>query len=74
MAPRADSFFGVEGSGAVHWFTLAAGAVHETAIDGLMASPERIAYSPSGTSAALYANGKAQIVTGLPASPVLGRA
>lgn len=72
VAPRGDSFFGVDASGAAHWFALTAGTAHETAIDGLMASPERVAYSPSGTSAALYANGKAQIVTGLPNAPALG--
>jgi len=72
VAPRGDSFFGVDGGGAVHWFALSAGTAHETAIDGLMTSPERVAYSPSGTSAALYASGKAQIVSGLPNAPVLG--
>ena len=69
IAPGQDSFFGITSDGAAHWFTISSGGFHEVAIDGLTASPERIVFSPSGTSAALYANGNAQIVTGLPSSP-----
>ncbi len=71
VAPRQDSFFGVATDGSTHWFTITAGAVSEKAIDGLIGSPERIVFSPSGTAAALYANGQAQIVSGLPGSPAL---
>jgi DNA-binding beta-propeller fold protein YncE len=69
VAPRQDSFFGVAADGSTHWFAIAAGAVTESAIQGVMQSPERVVFSPSGTAAALYANGQAQIVTGLPKSP-----
>jgi hypothetical protein len=71
VAPRQDSFFGVAADGSTHFFAIAAGAVSEQAIDGLIASPERIVFSPSGTAAALYANSQAQIVTGLPGAPAL---
>jgi hypothetical protein len=69
VAPRQDSFFGVAADGSTHWFAIAAGAVTESAIAGVMQSPERVVFSPSGTAAALYANGQAQIVTGLRGSP-----
>jgi hypothetical protein len=71
VAPRQDSFFGVASDGSTHWFSIAAGALHETAIDGLTAAPDRVVFSPSGTAAALYANGQAQIVKGLPGAPAL---
>ncbi len=70
VAPGQDSFFGIASDGSTHWFAIAAGAVKESAINGVMQSPERVVFSPSGTAAALYANGQAQIVTGLHASPV----
>jgi hypothetical protein len=41
------------------------------ACEGLTASPERIAYSPSGTAAALYAKGRIQLISGLPDAPVI---
>jgi hypothetical protein len=71
VAPRQDSFFGVAADGSTHWFVIVAGAVSENAIDGEVASPERIVFSPSGSAAALYTNGAAQIVTGLPGAPVV---
>ncbi len=69
VAPRQDSFFGVAADGSTHWFAIAAGALTETAIAGVMQSPERVVFSPTGTAAALFANGQAQIVTGLRGSP-----
>lgn len=71
VAPRQDSFFGIASDGSVHWFAIAQGAFAERAISGLMTAPESVVFSPSGTAAALYGNGQAQIVTGLPASPAV---
>jgi hypothetical protein len=76
VAPRQDSAFGVAAPGAAnaaatHYFTLNSSTLTEVAIDGLMAQPERIVYSPSGTAAVLYSNGQAQLVSGLPGSPSL---
>src|SRR5215469_1203382 len=72
VAPQQDSFFGIASDGSTHWFTIAAGAVTEKGIDGVMQAPERVVFSPSGTAAALYANGQAQIVTGLHGTPAAG--
>jgi len=78
VAPRQDSVFGIAAAGSnnesnnvvsTHYFTLNSGALTEVAITGLMAQPERIAYSPSGTAAVLFSNGQAQMVAGLPGSP-----
>jgi hypothetical protein len=69
VSPRLDSFVGVDTDGAAHWFTIGSGAFNEKSISGLTAAPERVVFSPSGSTAALYAKGQAQIVTGLPASP-----
>jgi hypothetical protein len=71
VSPRQDSFVGVTADGAPHYFTIAGGVFHESPVDGLMASPETIAFSPGGAAAALYGNGQAQILTGLPGSPVI---
>jgi hypothetical protein len=72
VAPQLDSFFGIASDGSTHWFTIAAGAVTEKGISGAMQAPQRVVFSPSGTAAALYANGQAQIITGLRGSPAAG--
>jgi hypothetical protein len=72
VAPQQDSFFGIASDGSTHWFTIAAGAITEKGINGVMQAPERVVFSPSGSAAALYSNGQAQIVTGLHGSPVAG--
>jgi hypothetical protein len=72
VAPQQDSFFGIASDGSTHWFAIAAGAVTEKSIPGAMQTPERVVFSPSGTAAALYSNGQAQIITGLRGSPVVG--
>jgi hypothetical protein len=71
VAPRQDSVFAVAADGSTHYFTLSAATLHEVAVEVLPAQPERVAFSPSGTSAVLYSNGRAQIVTGLPGAPSL---
>jgi hypothetical protein len=74
VAPRQDSVLAVAADGSAHYFTLISGALSEVAISGLTTQPERVAFSPSGTAAVLYANGRAQMVTGLPGSPSLAGA
>jgi len=71
VAPRLDSVFGVAADGSTHYFTLSSATLSEASIEGLMAQPERIAFSPSGTAAVLYSSGQAQMVVGLPGSPSL---
>ena len=71
VAPRQDSVLGIAADGSTHYFTLSSATLTEVSIEGLIAQPQRIAFSPSGTAAALYANGQAQIVTGLPGAPSL---
>jgi DNA-binding beta-propeller fold protein YncE len=71
VAPRLDSFFGIAADGSTHWFAIISGAVTEKTVAGTLGAPERVVFSPSGTAAALYANGQAQIVTGLPSSPTV---
>jgi hypothetical protein len=68
-SPRLDSFVGVDADGASHLFTISSGAFSEKSVTGLTSAPERVVFSPSGTAAALFAKGQAQIVTGLPGSP-----
>jgi hypothetical protein len=47
--------------------------VHSVPVDGALASPSRMVFSPSGSAALLYGQESAQvqIVTGLPAAPVV---
>ena len=69
-SPRLDSAIVAAADGVVHVFRLDSGSVVERPANGL-AAPERVVFSPSGTAAALYSAGSAQVVTGLPDAPVL---
>ena len=71
VAPAQDLAVAAAADGGLHIFRLVSGAVSERTVDGVSALPERVVFSPSGTAAALYAAGKAQILTGLPDAPVL---
>lgn len=71
VSPRLDSALVVAVDGSVHAFQLSSGGAGVVALNGVSASPERIAFSPSGTAAALYAAGNVQVITGLPAAPVV---
>jgi len=51
------------------FFRLAGGAVSRISVAGVTASPERVAFSPSGTAVAVYAAGRIQVVQGLPDAP-----
>jgi DNA-binding beta-propeller fold protein YncE len=68
-APRQDAAFVVAADGSLHVFRLTGGAATEQSVDNLVNSPERVIFSPSGTSAAVYAGGSIEVVTGLPNSP-----
>ncbi len=72
VSPRLDSAIVVAADGSLHIFSLNGGAAAEVAVNGIAMSPQRIAYSPTGSAAALYGNGKIQVVTGLPSAPKPG--
>jgi hypothetical protein len=74
IAPKLDSTVGVTSEGAFRLFRLRDGIATELAIGGLApaGSPYSLAYSPSGSSVALYGGNRVQLVTGLPDAPVVG--
>src|SRR4051794_11552075 len=67
VSPRLDSAIVLSADGMPHLFRLDGDSPVETAVAGLAAA-ERIAFSPSGTAAALYTNGSVQVIRGLPDS------
>jgi hypothetical protein len=67
-APRQDAAFVVAADGSLHVFSLSSGAAAEQSVSNLVKSPESVVFSPSGTSAALYAGGSIEVVTGFPKS------
>jgi hypothetical protein len=71
VAPLQDSAFVVGADASLHLFRLNAGAVAEVSLGGLDGAPQSVVFSPSGTAAALFAMGKARVITGLPNAPVL---
>jgi len=70
VAPRLDSAIVIAADGPPHVFRLSADGPVERTIESL-AAPERVVYSPSGSAAALYANGSVQVLRGLPDAGVL---
>jgi hypothetical protein len=74
IAPRLDSVVGVTPEGAFRLFRMRDGSVTELAVDSLTqaGSPYTVAYSPSGSSVALYAGNRVQLINGLPDAPVVG--
>jgi DNA-binding beta-propeller fold protein YncE len=54
----------------MHVFQLNNGTPVERTVDGL-AVAQRVVFSPSGTAAALFANGSLQVLKGLPDAPVI---
>lgn len=70
VAPRLDAAF-VVANGSLHLFKLGSGSPAEVPLNGIGGVPEGIAFSPSGTAAALFAAGHVQMVKGLPAAPAL---
>ena len=72
VAPAQDSAIVVAADRSLHFFKIAAGTASEISVNGVGLIPEGVAFSPSGTAAALFAAGRVQIVTGLPNAPVGG--
>jgi hypothetical protein len=74
VAPQLDSAVGVTAEGAFRLFRMRDGVVTEMAVGGLAAvgSPYYVAFSPSGSSVALYGGNRVQLVSGLPDAPVVG--
>lgn len=70
VSPRLDSAF-VVANGSVHLFKLSSGAPAEVPLNGIGGVPEGVAFSPSGTAAALFAGGHVQLVKGLPDAPAV---
>ncbi len=71
VAPRQDAAFVTAADGTLHLFRIQSGVPADLSLNGLANSPERVAFSPSGTAAALYARGSIQIVSGLPDSAAI---
>jgi hypothetical protein len=74
VSPRQDLALVVGADGSLRWFRLDSGAASGLTLNGITVVPERVAFSPSGTAAALAAAGRVQVVTGLPDSPALAGA
>ncbi len=68
VAPRQDTAL-VVGDGGARFVRLGASGAAALICEGLAAAPEGVAYSPSGSAAAVYAAGRVQIVAGLPDAP-----
>jgi hypothetical protein len=60
----------VSANGGMHLFRLNNGTPVERTVDDLRVA-QRVVFSPSGTAAALYANGSLQVLKGLPDAPVI---
>jgi hypothetical protein len=71
VSPRQDSAFVVGADNSLHLFRLNSGAVAEVGLGNLAGVPQTVVFSPSGTAAALFAMGKARVLTGLPNAPAL---
>jgi len=70
-APRQDAALVVAADGSLHVFALDRGTATEQSVAYLVNSPQRVLFSPSGSSAAIYAGGSIEVVTGLPGSPTV---
>jgi hypothetical protein len=70
VSPSLDSALVLSAKGGLHLFRLNNGTPVERTVDGLAAA-QRVVFSPSGTAAALYANGSLQVLKGLPDAPVI---
>jgi len=71
VSPRQDAAFVVGTDRSLHLFGLKSDGAAEVSLGGLTGAPQMVVFSPSGTAAALVAAGRARVIQGLPASPVL---
>ncbi len=69
LSPSQDSAFARDSSGAFHLFAITSAGLTESPLSAVSLSPQRIIFSPTGSSAAIYSDGQVQIVTGLPNTP-----
>ncbi len=69
ISPGLDSVIAVATDGSMHVFGLSAGVASEIAVNGVTVSAERVAFSPSGSAAAIYGGGRIQVLTQLPSAP-----
>jgi hypothetical protein len=71
ISPRQDYAMIVGTDGALRLLDLGRAPVSARAIDGALASPDRMLLSPAGRSALLVKGTGAQVITGLPAKPAV---
>ena len=71
VSPGADSAVVTADDGSLHLIALSGQTAAEIAFNGSSVKPDRVVYSPSGTSVALIAAGRAQVFSGLPTSATL---
>jgi len=71
VAPRQDSAIVVGTDQSLHLFALNGGVPAEISLGGIAGPPERVIFSPSGTSAALMGATETRVLTGLPSAPEL---
>ena len=71
VSPQLDSAIVTASDGMLHLYRLSGKSAAEVAWSGVPSWPARVVYSPSGTAAAIYGYGRAQVFGGLPNSPQL---
>lgn len=71
ISPAGDSSVAIAADGSLHLVRLTSGQGTEISLNGATGKPERVVFSPSGTSVALIASGRAQVFSGLPGSATL---
>ncbi|HEV2448658.1 MAG TPA: hypothetical protein VGS58_22145, partial [Candidatus Sulfopaludibacter sp.] len=71
VAPRLDTAVVVGANRSLHLFKLNGTAAAEVVVNGWSGAPEGVAFSPSGTAAAVFAAGRVQMLLGLPDAPRL---
>jgi len=70
VSPQLDSAIVTASDGSLHLFRLGGSGPAEVVWDGAPRGTALVAYSPSGTAAAIYAAGRIRVVGGLPNAPV----
>jgi len=73
VAPSLDSAVALGQDGSLHFVRLSGNIVSELQVAGASSTPRGVVYSPSGTAAALVYASQAQVVTGFPDAPVMGK-
>jgi len=71
VSPQLDSAIAAGADGSVHVFRLSGATAGEVDWSGAPRGAERAVFSPSGTAAAIYAEGRVHVISGLPNSPAV---